>query len=317
MVPMSELTICPLAESDLDEADRVFRLAFGTFLGLDDPVEDYPDVDLVRTRWRKNSDTVFGAYLGDRLIGSNVVTRWGSVAFFGPTTVHPGWWDRGVGSRLMEPVMELFDRWDADHEGLFTFAQSGKHLGLYEKFGFWPRRLTAIMGRAVSDGGAEDGTWRALSEIREAERDGLVEACRRVTDAVQPGLDVTREIQAVLDQDLGDVVLVGGERLEAFGVCHLGAGTEAGSGRLYIKFGAVRPGPRDRQHLDALLAACEALATRRGQEAIVCGIDLAREAAYRVARDRGYRIDTQGVTMHRPNEPAYGGTDPLVIYDWR
>lgn len=39
------ITIRPLEESDLPEADRIFRIAFGTFLGLPDPVA-YPDLDL-------------------------------------------------------------------------------------------------------------------------------------------------------------------------------------------------------------------------------------------------------------------------------
>ena len=54
-----------------------------------------------------------------------------------------------MGKRLMEPVMKCFAGWGTTHAGLFTFAQSPKHLGLYQKFGFWPRFLTAIMSKPV------------------------------------------------------------------------------------------------------------------------------------------------------------------------
>lgn len=34
-----EISIRPLQESDIPEADRIFRLAFGTFLNLPDPMK--------------------------------------------------------------------------------------------------------------------------------------------------------------------------------------------------------------------------------------------------------------------------------------
>ena len=40
-----------MREEDLDAADRVMRLAFGTFLGLPDPLTFMGDADYVRTRW--------------------------------------------------------------------------------------------------------------------------------------------------------------------------------------------------------------------------------------------------------------------------
>jgi hypothetical protein len=42
----------PLVAGDLDEADRIFRVAFGTFLGVPEPERFFGDVDMVRTRWR-------------------------------------------------------------------------------------------------------------------------------------------------------------------------------------------------------------------------------------------------------------------------
>ena len=41
----------PLPATDLTEADRIFRVAFGTFLGLPNPMEFFGDADYVRTRW--------------------------------------------------------------------------------------------------------------------------------------------------------------------------------------------------------------------------------------------------------------------------
>ena len=52
-----------LVESDLPEADRMFRLAFGTFLGLPDPMTFFSDVDYVKTRFLANPTSTLGANL--------------------------------------------------------------------------------------------------------------------------------------------------------------------------------------------------------------------------------------------------------------
>jgi hypothetical protein len=41
----------PLEQRDLDEADRIMRLAFGTFLGLPNPMKMFGDSDIARTRF--------------------------------------------------------------------------------------------------------------------------------------------------------------------------------------------------------------------------------------------------------------------------
>jgi GNAT superfamily N-acetyltransferase len=93
----------------------------------------------------ENHIKVIAAREGGRLIESNMATRWGSFGFFGPLTVLPEYGDRGVAQRLLEATMTIFERWGLRHTGLFTFPQSAKHVGLYQKFGYWPRYLTAIM----------------------------------------------------------------------------------------------------------------------------------------------------------------------------
>ena len=52
-----------------------------------------------------------------RLIGTNVATRWGSFGFFGPLTVLPEYWNRGVAQQLLAATMRIFDRWGVRHTG--------------------------------------------------------------------------------------------------------------------------------------------------------------------------------------------------------
>ncbi len=312
-----DISVRPLQESDLPTADHIMRLAFGTFLGFPEPASFMGDASYVRTRWRADPTAAFGAEIGGELVGSNFATNWGSVGFFGPLTIRPDLWDRGVGKRLMEPIMNCFAGWGTAHAGLFTFAHSPKHLGLYQKFGFWPRFLTAIMSKPV-ERTASRPQWSLFSEVPLSERDGSLKACGELTDAVYEGLDVGREIRAVATQNLGDTGLLWDDaRLEGLAVCHCGPGTEAGSGTCYVKFGAVRPSPTAERNFDRLLDACEEMAAENGLSRLAAGVNMARHEAYGRMLERGFRTDFQGVAMHRPNEPGYNRPGVYVMDDWR
>jgi hypothetical protein len=84
-----------------------------------------------------------------KLVDSNFTTNWGSVKFFGPLTIHPEFWAKDIAKRLLESTMQLFSNWNTQHAGLFTYAQSPKHIELYQKFDFWPRFLTTLMSKNV------------------------------------------------------------------------------------------------------------------------------------------------------------------------
>jgi GNAT superfamily N-acetyltransferase len=307
----------PLAAGDLDEADRIFRLAFGTYLGAPEPERFFGDTDALRTRWRASPAGGLAAFLEGRLVGSNFATRWGSVGFFGPLSVAPEHWDRAIGQRLLDATMELFAAWDTRHAGLFTFAQSAKHVGLYQKYGFWPRFLTAIMTRAVDPAAAAPGSV-IMSEVPGRDQPGAVRAVADLTGAVYPGLDVSGEIAAVTTQRLGDTVLISDAAdVQAVAVCHIGAGTEAGAGACYLKFGAVRPGPQAPQLFGRLLDACHRLAADRGASVLVAGANAGCDRAWAALANRGFRPSMQGVAMHRPNDAGYHTSGSYVIDDWR
>ena len=312
-----DITVHPLQETELAAADTIMRLAFGTFIGLPDPMAFMGDAAYVRTRWLANPQNAFAAEVAGEVVGSNFATNWGSVGFFGPLTVRPDFWDRGVAKRLMEPIMDLFEKWQTTHAGLFTFPHSTKHVGLYRRFGFWPRFLTALMSRQVEPV-KSSAQWTRFSEVPANEQDAILSMCREVTDAIYEGLDVAHEIRAVAAQNLGDTILLWDDgRLVAFAVCHVGPGTEAGSGVCYVKFGAVRPGPAAEEHFNRLIDACEEMASSRQVSRLVAGVNTARHEAYRQMLARGFRTDMQGVVMSRPNEAGYNRPDVYLIDDWR
>jgi GNAT superfamily N-acetyltransferase len=323
-----------LRQSDLPTADRILRLAFGTFMGLEDPMTCFGDAEIVRTRFLSNPSAALAAEINGDLVGSNFATNWGSVGFFGPLSVRPDLWNRGVAKRLVESTIDLFDKWGTQHVGLFTFSHSPKHIGLYQKFGFWPWFLTAIMSKHVVFATEVDKTttpenalhWSKYSELsKENQEAQCLNACRALTDSTYEGLDLKQEITAVKSQRLGDTVLlwdrnnddVDERKLLGLAVCHFGAGSEAGSNTLYIKVGAVQSGSDPGKSFDQLLIMCEELAREQGMSRLVAGVNTGRHEAYRKMIEYGFRTDIQGVAMQRYNEPGYNKRDVYLIDDWR
>ena len=306
-----------LEKLDVAEADRVMRLAFGTFLGLPEPSRFLGDASFVRPRWLADPTRAFCALRDGELLGSNFATRWGSFGFFGPLTVRPDCWALGLGKQLMEPIMTLLDDRGVRLAGLFTFPSSPKHVGLYQRYGFHPRFLTAVLAQDLTPAEREPPPV-LFSAFGPSEKAGCLRASAELTDRIWDGLDVRSEIESIDRLGLGDTVLLfNGSRLEGFAACHTGAGTEAGSGACFVKFAAVSPGPRAGACLERLLDGCRSFALSRGATRIVAGCNTAREEAYGRMLARGFRVEFLGIAMHRPSVPGFSRPDAFVLDDWR
>lgn len=311
------IAVRPLEERDLPEADRINRIAFGTFFGLPDPTKFRGDGDVVHGRFRTDPEAAFAADLDGRLVACGFCMNWGSVGVLGPLTVDVDCWSRGIARRMMPVMVDLLDARGHTVAGLFTHPQSPSHIRLYEGHGFWMRRPTAVMEKPAGQGAMPDGAvlYSVLSDV---ERENALAACRAVTDTVYPGLDLTREVRAVAAQGLGDTVMIRrGGRTVGFAVCHHGAMSEAGSHQLMVKFGAVRSGRAAEADFRALLQAAEALSALRGSPKTVAGTNVGRAGAYRTLLDAGYRTFMNGIAMLRPDGPGYNVPEAFVIDDWR
>jgi predicted N-acetyltransferase YhbS len=322
-----ESVIRSLKEADLGEADRVSRLSFGTFLGLPDPMSFFGDADFIRTRFRADPPLSLAAEVDGNFVGSNFIANWGSVGVFGPLTVHPDFWDKGVAKRLLDKTMEMFKELKTKHIGIFTFSNSPKHVHLYQKYDFWPRFLTAVMSKPVkAEYTMEDGqeliSWTKYSDMQKERPSEILDYCYSLTDSIYDGLDLKVEIQSVANQKLGDTILLTdnkSNKLLGLGVCHCGAKTEAGSNTCYVKFGSVIAS-EDRSesaNFDELIECCEKFAASQGLSKLAAGVNLGNLAAYRKMISKGFRTEFQGVMMTKNNDPGYHIEDVYAIDDWR
>jgi predicted N-acetyltransferase YhbS len=308
------VTLRPMTAADLAEASRVWRLAFGTQFGAPDPTRFRLEVRSVETRFATNPDLCFVAERDGSVVGSVIGMDWGSQIVLGPLTVDPASWGQGIARLLTARFLEAADARRAPLVSLFTFPQSTTHVRLYESFGFAPMHLTPILTKAAAQP-TTDVSHRLFQNARHGERSGLLEQCRAIAVSNLAGLDLSREIEAVDRQILGDTILTEAEGAVAgFAICHTGAG-EAGKGNMFVKFASVRP--RDAAAFERLVDAVERVATERGLERITFGINTARRDAYRRVIARGYRASLIGVAMHRPDTVGTLRRELYVIDDYR
>ena len=177
-----------LREDELDEADRIMRLAFGTFLGLPNPMDFMGDADYFRTRWA--AEPRLGSRGGDgRGPGGHQFRQLlGQCGFFGPLTVEPSLWDRGVARALLDQTIPIFDERGVRHRGLFTFGHSPKHISLYQRYGFLPGYLTPVLSKPVSGPAAGGPPFRRSPTPEKGHA-----AAAAVTGSILEGLDVRRD----------------------------------------------------------------------------------------------------------------------------
>ncbi|MGD1807921.1 GNAT family N-acetyltransferase [Dapis sp. BLCC M126] len=321
---MNQINIRLLKEQELSEADQIFRLAFGTFLGLPDPMTFYGDTNYMQ-RWYAYPNAALAAEIDGQLVGSNFLSKWGSFGGFGPLSVHPNFWNQGVGQKLMSATMECFRNWQTQQICFFTFSRSPQHLYFYQKFGFMPRFLTAICTKSVSQKQQQLQSIR-YSQISAKQQKEYLQASQELTNNIYSGLDLQSEILVVANQRLGDTLFLWENgNLEGFAICHYGADTEAGSNNCYIKFGAVNSGKKrsditqfcSSESFGKLLNECEIFSNIIGMSKLIAGVNTSRQQAYLQILNRGFKIDILGVAMHNPNEAAYNNYDIYVIDDYR
>jgi hypothetical protein len=308
--------ISPLKASQLEAADYIFRLAFGTRNGLKDPLKFDGDAARIRTRFQSRHVISLAASIDNRLIGSSFGTIWGNFAWLGPLSIHPEFWNGHIAQKLLETAIPTLDLPQKRHQALFTVAESPKHLALYRKFGFYPWFLTAVMGKNLEPIQKPDSI--KFSEIPETKRSGCLKDLSVITNSLFEGLDLSAEILEVSSRNLGETIIsLQSGKPAGFAICYYGPGTEATSDTAYIKFGAVCNKESAADLFEKLISASEYYAIEKGLKLISAGVNMGRRKAYGAMLNRGFRTVQQGIAMHRPDDPAYDRADVYAIDDWR
>ena len=213
--------------------------------------------------------------------------------------------------------MNVFDSWGVASSGLFTFANSPKHVGLYHKFGYYPRFLNAILEKEIVPSGSAT-EYATFSSLGPKEKQSSLEECQKLTSALYPGLDLSSEILLVDDYKLGDTLLLrDGRTISGFAIFQNGPKTEAGKEKCELKFGAVKGGSGMEERFGTLLEAAQSFTIQRGVQKLDTGINLAHSGAFDLMLRKGFQITFMGVDMQKPSESAFDRGGTYVLSDLR
>jgi GNAT superfamily N-acetyltransferase len=298
-----------MTADDVVGAEAVHRRAFAAQTG--DPSFGEGS-DVIRTRHASGNVAGFVAEDAGALVGSLLLTRWGTFGVLGPLSVAPSAQGRGVARLLLDRGIAELDSWELAASGLYTFADSPKHRHLYERYGFVDRGPSHLWRRTPSLAGEYD----VLPPDDLQARASYLWTLRQLTSSVLPGWDLTIEATSMLEQGLGSVVLPPRYRGLGFALCHVGAGSEAGPDACYVKAAVVH---RDQSDvlLRALLEAVEAFAVDHGWSRLEAGAPASRTTASRALLDSGWTPTGTGMAMTRPGDGGALGPDAGVLDDWR
>lgn len=131
----------------------------------------------------------------------NMVHVSGGEGWMGPLAVRPDCQGRGVGRTIVTVGSALLRERSCRVIGLETMPRTIENIGFYSALGFRPGHLTISMVNEAS----RRGERPSLGSLDSGGQ--WIDACRRLTAALVPGLDFTREILLTLEHRLGDVSL--------------------------------------------------------------------------------------------------------------
>jgi GNAT superfamily N-acetyltransferase len=299
---------------DIDPLNRVFAEAFTDRYSRDGLVGvRVPQLNPLVWRYAID-DAGDGAMIWrdaeGHMVAFNMVHRSGTEGWMGPLAVRPDRQGEGLGSLMVRSGIEWLKSQGATTIGLETMPRTVDNIGFYSRIGLVPGHLTVTLVLDVPRRGS--GEPPLLSKLGSPEM-GVAE-CRRLTDALQPGVDFTREITLTRELDIGDTSLVHDRgELIAFALWH---STPLAAGRPKDELRVLKMVARDEAAFERLLDALPAAAAgeRVGRIALRCQTEFT--SAYLRLVARGYRVHWTDLRMTLETYPRRDPVRGVVMSNW-
>ncbi len=196
------LTFRPGKLEDADACGRICFEAFAAISAQHNFPPDFPSaevaVDLLRSVLARNDVYSVIAESDGRIIGSNFLWEYDSIAAVGPITVQPAVQNGSTGRQLMERVLERAETRRFVGVRLVQAAYHNRSLSLYAKLGFVAREpLSTLQGPPLA-------LTRPGCEVRPA-GGADVDACNRLCRHIH-GHERRREVLDAIAQGMAMVV---------------------------------------------------------------------------------------------------------------
>ena len=206
----SAVDVRPMRADDLDAADHVMRLAFGTIRGLPDPSAAFGDADSVRTRFRAAPEYAWVAEHRRRRRRVGLRSALGLVRLPRPAQ-RPS---RPLGSRHRGPAAPARPRGIRElgrpSSGALHLRGQPQAPRPVPEAWFLAGISTVVTAKEVGPTGTRPHAL--FSDEPKDRHDPVLDEIRALTDEIFDGLDLGREILAVNAQGIGDTVLAAQRR---------------------------------------------------------------------------------------------------------
>jgi GNAT superfamily N-acetyltransferase len=245
------------------------------------------------------------------MIAFNMVHRSGTEGWMGPLAVRPDHQGEGLGSSMVRTGIDWLRSQGATTIGLETMPRTVDNIGFYSRMGLVPSHLTVTLVHDVPR--RPIGVPELLSASGSAWTRWM-EECRRLADAILPGVDFTRELALTHDLGVGDTTLLReGERLAGFALWH---SIPLAAGRPKDELRVLKLVATDEHVFERLLHALQLTAAgeRVNRVAIRCQTEFS--TAYLRLIELGYRVHWTDLRMLLQGYPQRTPPAGILMSNW-
>ena len=282
------------SETDLDRLIGLFdQLRHGSS-SAQDPIEiPRSSRELFALHMAANPDGAIVAEEGNDLQGAAFSCLWGRTGWVGPLGVDPQHQGIGVGSRLLEEVIQSLQGAGATVIGTELPVAEERAVGFLLRRGFRPHPPTLVMEKKVIDEGVPENTPEPtyFSSLMEEKRGEFLDDVRSLSASMDADLDYTAAVEQVDATRMGEsLILREAENPVGLAICHTRSYVSEGEPELLrvpvLCLNEASPHPT----LDKLLAVVGLLARETRADRIRIPVPGRCWEAVRYLLERGFRV---------------------------
>jgi putative acetyltransferase len=265
----------------------------------------------------------FAAVDGETVLGGGFCRIWGRTGWVGPVAVDPARQGEGVGTLLLDRLLEELQRRGATVIGAEMSPTASRGIGFLARRAFKPIHATLQLERTLAEGdaaGFDEGATLPVyfSSLVPEEKGRFLEDVRRLSASLDQDLDYSAEVQAVDRSEAGESLMFRrGDDPVALAVC-LTRPAPSGlpEGRLQVRLLALDEGA-PYETLDPILVSLELLAREARLEHVALPVPGRSWDALQALLGKGYRVRQADVRLNLLGFPERGAPGKVNFARWR
>jgi GNAT superfamily N-acetyltransferase len=236
---------------------------------------------------------------------------WGKVGWFGPFEVLPEMQGKGVGKALLSGCEGYLARSGCVHFGLETMPYIMKNVHFYLRAGYRSQEFTCIMKKEL---GRPQEPPKGVERIEGSDLQGVLHEISSLCHQYHPDLDLAREVEMAVREDLGALFVSRSEKkLAAFALLHAFHPIEE-SDHSAVRLLLVDPRLAEAvDHFDRLMSAVESHSYHLDRRRVFARFTVS-PLLYESMLKRQYALE--GSNMRMIKGPGYCEREGYIMAAW-